>query len=76
MGHVPDDREIGVLDLTGAIYLSLLHNVHTGSGAQPTTSIMRTRGCFLGGKWRGREADLSLHSSAEVKKGGTIPPFP
>jgi hypothetical protein len=73
---VSDDREFGVLYPAEARYLSFVYNVQTGSGAQRSSSIMRTRGCYLGDVGRGCEADLSLLSSAEVKKGGTIQPLP
>jgi hypothetical protein len=50
---------------------SLLHSVQTGSGAHPASYPMCT-----GVKRLGREADHLNPSSAEVKNGGAIPPFP
>jgi hypothetical protein len=48
-----------------------LHSIQTSSGAHPASYPMGTRGEFPGG-----EADYSPTSSAEVKKGGAIPPLP
>jgi hypothetical protein len=58
------------------IKFSLLHSVQTDSGAHPASYAIGTWGYFLGGKRQGREADHSSPSTAEVKKGGAIPPFP
>jgi hypothetical protein len=54
---------------------SLLHGVQTGSGAHPASYPMATGGSFSEVKWQEREADHSLPSNAEVKKGGAIPPL-
>jgi hypothetical protein len=54
---------------------SLLHSVQTDSGAHQVSYPMGTGGSFPGVKWQGREADHSPPSSAEVKKGGAIPPL-
>jgi hypothetical protein len=50
------------------------HSVRASSGAH--TNPMATGGSFTGVKRQGREADDSPPSSAEVKNGGAIPPFP
>jgi hypothetical protein len=56
---------------------SLLHSVQTNSGAHPASYPMGTRGSFpQRGTRQGRVADHSPPCSAEVKKGGAIPPFP
>jgi hypothetical protein len=47
---------------------SLLHIVQTGSGVQPTSYKMGTRGSFPEVKRQEREADHSPPTSAEVKK--------
>jgi hypothetical protein len=53
----------------GAENFSLDHRVQTGSGADPASYEMGTRGSFPGGvKWPGCETDHSPPSSAEVKK--------
>jgi hypothetical protein len=56
---------------------SLLHIVKNHSGAHPTSYLVFTRALSLGEgvKWQGREADHLPPSSAEVKKGGAIPPL-
>jgi hypothetical protein len=47
---------------------SLHYHVQTGSGANPTSYLMGTRGSFPGVlKWPGCEADHSPPSIAEVK---------
>jgi hypothetical protein len=46
---------------------SFHHRVQTGSGAQPASYPMCTKGSFLGLKRLGREVDRSPQSSAEVK---------
>ena len=55
---------------------SVLHSVHTGSGAHPTSCPMGAGSVSQGVKRPGREADRSHPSSAEVKNGGAIPPLP
>jgi hypothetical protein len=52
--------------------VSFLHSVQTGTGAQPVSYPMCTRGI----KRSEREYDRALPSSAEVKNGGAIPPLP
>jgi hypothetical protein len=47
---------------------SLLHVVQTRSGAHRTSFLMGTGVCFPGSKVEKHEADLSLPTSAEVKK--------
>jgi hypothetical protein len=47
--------------------LSPHHRVQNGSGAHPASYPMGNGALFLGVKLPGREADLSLPSSAEVK---------
>jgi hypothetical protein len=61
-------------DGTGLIHDStkkFLHRAQTGYGAHPVSYPMSTGGSVSGGK-----ADHSPPSSAEVKKGGAIPPLP
>jgi hypothetical protein len=53
-----------------------LHNVQPVSGANPIPYTMGTAGCFPEGKGQEHEADQSPPSSAEIKNGGAIPPFP
>jgi hypothetical protein len=57
-----DDRGVGVRVSVGLEFF-LLHVVQTGSGVHPTSYPMGT-----GVKGRGREADHSPPTSAEVKK--------
>jgi hypothetical protein len=66
-----DDRGIGVLFPAKARNSSLLHSVHTGSGAHPATYIMGTERSSTGGIRPGREADHSPPSS-DVKNGTAI----
>jgi hypothetical protein len=62
-----DDWAIGVRSRAGAKDFSSSLCVQTGSGAQPASCTMGTRGPFPGGKARpGRDADHSPPSSAEV----------
>jgi hypothetical protein len=49
---------------------SLVHSVHTDSGVHPASALS------LGLKQPGLESDRSAPSSAELKDGGIIPPFP
>jgi hypothetical protein len=63
-----DDRYSGVRFPAGAGNFSLNHRVQKGSGAQPASYPMGTRGSFPGVKWLRREADHSHPSSAEVKE--------
>jgi hypothetical protein len=49
------------------IFVSLLHNVQTGPGADSVTCTMGTGGCFVG-----REANNSPPLWAEDKNGGAI----
>jgi hypothetical protein len=51
----------GSIPGTSKIYFSVLHSVQTGAGVHPASHPMGTRG---------------PPSSAEVKKGGAIPPPP
>jgi hypothetical protein len=53
-------------------------SAQTGSGAQPVSYPKGTGGgaLSLGVKRPGPEVDHSLPSSAKVKNGGAIPPFP
>jgi hypothetical protein len=55
--------------------LSLLHSIQTGSGPHPASYPMGAGALFPGAKHPGREADHFSPSSAEVKKGGAIPPL-
>jgi hypothetical protein len=50
---------------------SLIHSVETDNWAQP--AYLMATGWV---KWQEREVDHSLPSSAEIKKGGAIPPLP
>jgi hypothetical protein len=63
-----DDRGSRVRFPAGVGNFSLHHRVQNGSWAHPASYPVGTRGCFLGVKWQGREADHSPLSSAEVKK--------
>jgi hypothetical protein len=47
---------------------SLHHRVQNGSGAQPSSHTMGTRGSFRGGKAARHETDHSPPSNAEVKE--------
>jgi hypothetical protein len=54
-----------------------LHKVQTGSGAHPASYLIGNGALTPEVKWHGPEADHSLPSSTEVKKGGvTIPLAP
>jgi hypothetical protein len=57
----------------GSTIFSLLHSIQTISGASYS---MGTGGFSPEVKWQGHEADHSPPTSAEVKKGGAIPPLP
>jgi hypothetical protein len=54
---------------------SVLHSVHTDSGAHPASYPKVPRIPFLRVKWQGRENEHSPPSSAEVKKDGAILPL-
>jgi hypothetical protein len=56
-------------------HFSLLHSVETDSGAYPASYPVGTGAISPGAKRQGREADHLSLSSAEVKKGGAIPPL-
>jgi hypothetical protein len=53
-----------------------LHVVQTSSEAHPVTYPMSIGGSFPGIKRKGREADHSPPSSAEVKNDGAVTPLP
>jgi hypothetical protein len=55
---------------------SLLHIVHTGSGAHPASYAVGTKALSPGVKRQGLEADHLCISSAEVKNDGAIPTLP
>jgi hypothetical protein len=55
---------------------SLLHSVHTSSGAHSASYPMGTGALSPGVKRPGREADHSVPSRAEAKKGETTPSPP
>jgi hypothetical protein len=63
-------------DFSSVRLLTLLHGVQTDSEAHPAPYPMGTGGSFPGVQRPGREASHSPPSSAEVKKGGDIPPLP
>jgi hypothetical protein len=63
----------GFLSRQGRDIFSLLHSVHTGSGAHPI-SYMSTMG--PGVRRPVSDADHSPLSSAEVMNGGAITPLP
>jgi hypothetical protein len=67
---------IGFRFPAGAGNFSLRHHVHTGSEAQPASYSMGSRGCFLGVKRPGREADHSTPSSAEVNNAWSYASIP
>jgi hypothetical protein len=54
-------------------FIILLQNVRSGSGAHPASYPMGTGGSIPGPR---RESDDSPPSSADVKRGGAIPPLP
>jgi hypothetical protein len=58
----------------GAIGLSLLKSVQTGSGTHSASYPMGTGAVSPGLRWSEHEADHS--SSAEVENVGAIPPLP
>jgi hypothetical protein len=68
LGYRLDDRDSRVRFLAGAGNFSLHHRVRNSSGAHPASYPMGTRGSSLAVKRRGREADHSPPSSAEVKE--------
>jgi hypothetical protein len=67
------------MDWTARVWLpavqdfSLLHSIQTDCEAHPASHSMGTMGSFSGVKRKGREADPSPPSSAELKKSGAIP---
>jgi hypothetical protein len=67
LGYGLDDRCSRVRFPVGAGKFSLHHHVQNGSGAQPASYPISTRGSFPGVKLPGHEADHSPPSSAEVK---------
>jgi hypothetical protein len=74
---IPTDYGLdGLGSIPGSVRFSLLHSVQTDSGAHPASYPVGTVGSFPGLKRPGREVDRSPLSSAEVKKGGAIPPLP
>jgi hypothetical protein len=56
--------------------INCLHNVHTGTGAHPTSYPMGTGALSPGVKWSWREFDHSSLPTAEVKNGGAITSLP
>jgi hypothetical protein len=85
LGYGLDGRRTGVRFSTRGKYFSLLHDVHTGSGAHPSSPTRAVGGCFFGGNSagaispgvcrQGLEADYSTPFSAEVKNGGVVSPL-
>jgi hypothetical protein len=61
------DGRGGGVRITVAEDFSPLHDVQTGSGAQPASYPVSTGSSFPGGKAAGRETDLSPQATAEVK---------
>jgi hypothetical protein len=61
------DPQIGVLFPTRARYVSLIHNIRTGSGANTAFYPMRTSGSFRGLKRPKGEGGHSPISRAEIK---------
>jgi hypothetical protein len=59
----------------GTVKIFFFSSVQTDSGAHTVSYPICTRGFSPGLKWQGLEADHSPPSSAEVMKGGAIPPF-
>jgi hypothetical protein len=55
---------------------SLLHSVQTSSVAHPVSYSIGTEDFYPDQNWPERKAGHSPPSSAEVKNGGVIPPFP
>jgi hypothetical protein len=66
--HKVADWDLFLILRGGAGNFSLHHSVQNGSGAHPASYPVSTRGCFLGVKRPGRDADHSPPSSAEVKE--------
>jgi hypothetical protein len=66
-GLIPDR------DLTSFFFL---HNVHTGSGAHPTSCTTGTGGASPEVRQLGSEADHSPPSNAKVKNKESIPSLP
>jgi hypothetical protein len=62
-----DGQGIGVRFLAGAIDVSVLQSVQTGSGADPALYELSIGSCFCGIKRSGREADQSPLSVTDVK---------
>jgi hypothetical protein len=54
----------------------LRHNLLTGRGVYPASSVTFEDGSFLQGKGSGRQADYTPLSSTEGKKRGAPPPLP
>jgi hypothetical protein len=61
MGYGLDDLGVGVRCLAGSGDISLLSNVHSGSGAHPASYAMSTGGCFLRENDRGVKLTTHLH---------------
>jgi len=57
----------GVCISTGARDLSLLLNILTGSGSQPTSYLVDANSSSHSGKQPGHEADQAPPSNAEIK---------
>jgi hypothetical protein len=67
-GYGVGGRMIGVRFPVAAGKFSLHHRVQTGSGAHPASYPMGNGALSLGVKRRGRDADHSPPSSAEIKE--------
>jgi hypothetical protein len=70
-GIATDSGQDGQGSIPSRARVSLLHSVHTGSGAQPAFRPLGAETSFSGGK-----ADHTPPSTAEVKNSGAIPPLP
>jgi hypothetical protein len=69
MGYWLEDRSS---PLGSSRKFSLLHGVHTGSGAYPASYPVDTRNFFPGIKCQGPEADHSPPSSAVKNSGSNL----
>jgi hypothetical protein len=65
----------GPISIPGLQDSSPLHSLQTGSGAHLDSYAIGSGGDFTGVERKGSEADHSPLSTAEVKKGGAIPPL-
>jgi hypothetical protein len=70
------DWMVGLQFPAGARDFSLLDSTQISLGTHPASYVVGTGCSFPGGKVVRHEADHPPPSSAEVKNGGAVPPFP